>query len=171
VSVFYHGDPRIQPQTTTGTATTVAPPETALDGEAEITLKAPADLAAALADADPRGGWIATPAAPQAARAKADILIEAVGASYDPALLLDAPWGGSTDGVYAILAADTVQVDARTVPALSPTALATVASPRDLSWTAVAAAHPAYLVVDPAQGSATLVIATALTGVEPDEID
>jgi hypothetical protein len=161
-------------------ALALAPP--ALAGDVTLKRGVVGSMATALADADPRGGWIAVEAEPEplAAKAKADILIESFGftvplaVGYDRELLQDAPWGATTDGAYLIYAVDAIAVGARAeygffdaMPSRHPAELE-----RPLTWTVVAEAHLGYLLVDTA-GAATLVLPvdTALAGIEPDEID
>ena len=156
----------------------------ALAGEAEITLKYAADMATALAVADPAGDWVAVDASdePRAAKAKADILIESLrdgslAFGYDRGLLRDVPYGSTSDRAFQIYAVDTIDVERGaengTFTPLPTREAATIAAPRDLTWTQVASDHLGYLLVSSADGTASLVlpVATALTGIEPDEID
>jgi hypothetical protein len=158
----------------------------ALAGDAEITLKAGiASMATALDEADPDGGWIATPAEPCAAKTKATILIESLGnasSDHDPVvcfnteILEDEPFGvahGETTHTLHKVGNITLKRGVFSVAGERGRDAAEIVAPATLTWTDVAFDNLAYLAVA-RDGSAQLVfppLVLGLIGVEPDEID
>jgi hypothetical protein len=146
------------------------------------------ELAAAMADADPSGDWQLVPAEPQAAKAKADILIESfrdgsVAAGYHGNITLKRGIvaAASSDGTQALLFAEDVLVctpELGCVPLVEP---ASCVSPLCGGADVLVDASSVYLVVDVDRlrdGSETYTVSdilvgfeNAFAGVEPDEID